>query len=64
MENIDGVFDDPAVSTRKTLGYTDRIKDDEAPQPGEYAFAATAEPSQSSSTPLRQMLTHANRVRP
>jgi len=69
MENIDGVFNDPAVSTRKMLGYTDRIKDDEAPQPSEYAFAATAEPSQSSSsylasTPLRHMLTHANRVRP
>jgi alpha-N-acetylglucosamine transferase len=45
IENIDGVFDDPAVKTRTTLNKTDAIRDDEAPQPSEYAFASTAEPS-------------------
>jgi alpha-N-acetylglucosamine transferase len=45
MDNIDGVFDDPAVKTRASLNKTDAIKADEAPQPSEYAFASTAEPS-------------------
>lgn len=48
MENIDGVFDDPAVKTRTSLSKPEAIKDDEAPQPSEYAIASTAEPSMSS----------------
>ncbi|UPX12083.1 uncharacterized protein EKO05_0002656 [Ascochyta rabiei] len=44
MENIDGVFGDPAVNTRTTLDKPNAIRDDEAPQPTEYAFASTAEP--------------------
>lgn len=47
MDNIDGVFDDPAVKTRITLDKPGAIKDDEAPLPHEYAFASTAEPSMS-----------------
>lgn len=45
MDNIDGVFDDPAVKTQKTQHKPESIKHDEAPLPAEYAFATTAEPS-------------------
>lgn len=51
MGNIDGVFDDPAVKTRTTLNKPGAIKDDEAPQPIEYAIASTAEPSRSFLSP-------------
>ncbi|KAF2825450.1 nucleotide-diphospho-sugar transferase [Ophiobolus disseminans] len=44
MDNIDGVFDDPAVKTQQTQNKAEAIKDDEAPFPHEYAFASTAEP--------------------
>lgn len=45
MDNIDGVFDDPAVKMQHTLHKPEAVKDDEAPLPSEYAFATTAEPS-------------------
>lgn len=45
MDNLDGVFDDPAVRMQQTLHKPEAVKDDEAPLPSEYAFATTAEPS-------------------
>lgn len=45
MDNIDGVFEDPAVKMQTTMDKADAIRDDEAPLPHEYAFATTAEPS-------------------
>jgi alpha-N-acetylglucosamine transferase len=47
MDNIDGVFDDPAVRMQPNLEKAEAIRDDEAPQPRQYAFATTAEPSTS-----------------
>ncbi|KAH8725870.1 nucleotide-diphospho-sugar transferase [Phaeosphaeriaceae sp. PMI808] len=44
MENIDGVFNDPAVKTQITMDKSDAIRHDEAPLPHKYAFATTAEP--------------------
>ncbi len=46
-DNIDGVFDDPAVKMMINKNDTRWIKDDEGPQPEEYAIASTAEPSTS-----------------
>jgi alpha-N-acetylglucosamine transferase len=48
MDNIDGVFDDPAVKLLDTQRKAKAVKDDEAPLPSEYAFASTAEPSMCS----------------
>jgi alpha-N-acetylglucosamine transferase len=45
MDNIDGVFDDPAVKLLDTQRKAEAVKDDEAPLPSQYAFASTAEPS-------------------
>lgn len=45
MDNIDGVFDDPAVKLRDTQRKAEAVKSDEAPLPSQYAFATTAEPS-------------------
>jgi alpha-N-acetylglucosamine transferase len=60
MDNIDGVFDDPAVKTRDTLRKSEAVKDDEAPLPPSYAFATTAEPSTYILDLLVQVLRSAN----
>lgn len=43
LENMDGIFEDPATQIRNVLTYPDEIKDDEPPLPSTYLFASHAE---------------------
>ena len=44
VENIDGVFDDPATKMMVNKNSTEFIRHDEGPQPEEYAIASRGEP--------------------